>query len=157
MQRLIKTFFFSLLTAISLGVSAQQVKSKVDYKPLIDKYRKILKSDMKKNKVAGLSIALVYSDSIIWVEGLGYKDLKNKIKATPEDLYLIGSETKTFTGIGVMQLQQNGKLNIDDPFKKYLPEFNIKMLSGDINDIKISAQLIDYKKQMRLKIKQTKL
>lgn len=141
MQRLIKTFLFSLLTAISLGVSAQQVKSKVDYKPLIDKYRKILKSDMKKNKVAGLSIALVYGDSIIWVEGLGYKDLKNKIKATPEDLYMIGSETKTFTGIGVMQLQQNGKLNIDDPFKKYLPEFNIKMLSGDINDIKIRQMM----------------
>lgn len=141
MQILNKTFLFSLLTIISLDASAQSVKSKVDYKPLIDKYRKILKSDMKKNKVAGLSIALVYGDSIIWVEGLGYKDLKNKIKATPEDQYLIGSETKTFTGIGVMQLQQNGKLNIDDPFKKYLPEFNIKMLSGDINDIKIRQMM----------------
>jgi CubicO group peptidase (beta-lactamase class C family) len=96
---------------------------------------------MEKNKVAGMSIALVYGDSIIWVEGLGYKDLGNKIKATPEDQYLLGSITKTFTGIGVMQLQQNRKLNIDDPFKKYLPEFNIKMLSGNINDIKIRQMM----------------
>ena len=138
MRTFFKTIIFCLLATVSFGGCAQQPNNSIDgYRPLIDKYRKIFLSEMKKNEVVGMSIALVYGDSIIWAEGLGYKDLNNKIKATAEDQYLIASLTKTFTGLGVMQLQQNGKINIDDPLKKYLAEFNIKMLSGNINDIKI--------------------
>ncbi len=120
---------------ISFNIIAQT--NSIDYNPLIERYRKIFSSEMRKHKVAGMSIALVYGDSVIWTESFGYRDKTNKIKAVDSDQYLIGSITKTFTGIGVMQLQQKGELSINDPLKKYLPEFNLRILSGNINDITI--------------------
>ena len=51
-------------------------------------------------------------------------DPKAKTPATPETVYRIGSVSKLFTDIGIMQLVENGQLNLDAPVTDYLPDFH---------------------------------
>ena len=52
----------------------------------------------------------------------GMADVEAKRDATPETQYRIGSITKTFTAVGIMQLRDAGELSLDDPLTAYLPE-----------------------------------
>ena len=65
---------------------------------------KLIQYEMDKNKVAGLSIALVDDQKIIWSDGYGYADQARKIPATSETLYRVGSISKLFTDSAAMQL-----------------------------------------------------
>ncbi len=80
---------------------------------------------MSETKLPGLSIALVKGDEVIWARGFGFRDLERGLPATPETLYAIGSITKSFTAIALLQLAEQGKLSLDDPVEAHLP-FRLK-------------------------------
>ncbi len=111
--------------------------AQADYSSLKQEYSKLISKLMQKNKVAGVCIALINGDSVVWSRGFGYADIENNAKATPTTQYRIGSITKLFTGSAVMQLQELGKLNIDEPVYKYLPQFHIKTRNSKLEDITI--------------------
>ena|SRR5687767_6033732 len=79
-----------------------------------------------KAKIPGMSIVLVYDQEVLLVKGFGYADLEKKTPADPQTVYRTGSVTKAFTALMLMQLRDAGKLHLDDPIEKYLPEFKIK-------------------------------
>src|SRR5260370_31927903 len=72
-------------------------------------------------KLPGLSIALVKDGEVIWSRGFGPRDAESGLVATPPTLYCIGSVTKSFTTMGLMQLAEQGKLHVNDPVEKYMP------------------------------------
>ena len=84
-----------------------------------------IEQQMKDDNVTGLAIALVDDQQVVWTRGFGYADAANKIPATKDTLFEIGSNSKTFTAALVMQLAENGRLEIDDSLSKYLPGFAI--------------------------------
>lgn len=86
----------------------------------------IIKQEMEKSNAVGLSIALVDDQNIVWAQGFGYQDKENKISATENTIYEVASVTKLFTVLATMQLAEQGKLDIDQPLQKYLPDFAIK-------------------------------
>jgi CubicO group peptidase (beta-lactamase class C family) len=86
----------------------------------------LIKKTMDEYHIKGMSIALVDDQNIILEKGFGYADVENKIPATKDTAYRIGSISKLFTGIAVMQLYEQGKIDIDKPLKTYIPEFSIK-------------------------------
>ena len=49
------------------------------------------------------------------------RDAEKGLAATPDSLYSIGSVTKSFTTLAIMQLAEQGKLSVDDPIEKYMP------------------------------------
>jgi CubicO group peptidase (beta-lactamase class C family) len=79
-----------------------------------------------KAKIPGMSIVIVHDQDVLLAKGFGYADLEKKIPADPQTVYRIGSVTKAFTALMLMQLRDAGKLQLDDPIEKYLPEFKIK-------------------------------
>jgi CubicO group peptidase (beta-lactamase class C family) len=79
-----------------------------------------------KAKIPGMSIVIVYDQDVLLAKGFGYADLEKKIPSDPQTVYRIGSVTKAFTALMLMQLRDAGKLQLDDPIEKYLPEFKIK-------------------------------
>jgi CubicO group peptidase (beta-lactamase class C family) len=95
----------------------------------------LIGKEMDDADVTGLSIALVDDQQVVWEQGFGYADKQANIKATPDTVYHLGSIAKVFTATAAMQLAEQGKLNIDQPLRKYLPEFSIKSRVGDINKI----------------------
>jgi CubicO group peptidase (beta-lactamase class C family)/D-alanyl-D-alanine dipeptidase len=69
-----------------------------------------------------LSIALVDDQRIVWAEGFGFADPADSIPATAETVHRVGSVSKLFTDIAVMQLVEQGKLDLDAPIQRYLPD-----------------------------------
>lgn len=80
---------------------------------------------MMREHIAGLSLAVVKDSKIAYARGFGARDLKAGLPATPDTLYGIGSITKSFTAMAILQLQEAGKLSVDDPVSKHLPEFKL--------------------------------
>ena len=69
-----------------------------------------------------VSAVVFRGGEILWQEALGLADVTAKSEATPETQYRIGSITKTFTAVGIMQLRDAGELALDDELTDYLPE-----------------------------------
>jgi len=80
---------------------------------------------VSETKLPGLSAAAVRGDEVIWSKGFGFRDLAQGFAATPHTLYCIGSVTKSFTAIAIMQLAEHGKLNLDDPIDAHI-DFDIR-------------------------------
>lgn len=74
-------------------------------------------------RIPALSIALVDDQAIVWAKGYGFEDAARTRPATAETAYRVGSVSKLFTDIAVMQLVEAGTLDLDAPVKKYLPDF----------------------------------
>jgi CubicO group peptidase (beta-lactamase class C family) len=70
---------------------------------------------ISETKIPGLSIAIVEGDETIYAKGFGFRDFSSGLPATPRTLYGIGSVTKSFTAMAVMQLVEKGKISLDDP------------------------------------------
>lgn len=98
----------------------------------------IINQLMKKYKITGSSIAIVDNNQIAYAKGYGYADRKNKIAATENTIYSIGSITKTFTALAIMKLSEEGKIDLNKSAKDYLPELKITSIAenGDILKIK---------------------
>ena len=84
-----------------------------------------------KNEIAGAVTVVVTKDKVLHFETTGLADVAAKRPMTPDTLFWIASMTKPVTGVAVLMLQDEGKLNVADPVAKYLPEFaNLKTPSG---------------------------
>ncbi len=121
---------FIISVPFLLGLSATPEKPEP---PLPGKYEQVKRSvslviqkEMKKRKVIGLSIALVDDQHVVWAQGFGYADEENSVPATSETIYRVGSISKLFTTAAVMQLVEQGRIEIDKPIQAYLPEFSIR-------------------------------
>ena len=97
-----------------------------DYSATIEQITALIEQRMQENGVTGLSIALVDDQDVIWAQGFGYADRERGIPATAETVYEIGSISKTMTATAIMQLAEDGLIDIDDPLTNYLPEFSIQ-------------------------------
>ncbi len=112
------------LLAILSGVGAQNVL-KQGWEDVAAEIRPAIKAAMLEDTIAGISIALVDRDGAAWTEGFGFADLAANKMADADTMFEIGSISKTFTGIMVMQLAEQGKLDIDRPITDYIPEFKM--------------------------------
>jgi len=94
-----------------------------------------IQKEMKRNNVIGVSIAIVDNQEVVWAQGFGFSDKKNKLPATAETAYRIGSISKLFTDMAVMKLAEAGIVDIDRPLKDYLPQFSIRTRFPDSDPI----------------------
>ncbi|MGI5862910.1 MAG: serine hydrolase domain-containing protein [Myxococcales bacterium] len=80
---------------------------------------------MAAEEVTGLSIALVDDQEIVWSRGFGWADKEAGRAVTGRTLFRIGSITKLFTAVAVMQLVERGEVELDAPLERYVPDFCI--------------------------------
>ena len=76
-----------------------------------------------RKEVAGVVTLVVNRERVLHVGMDGYADVDGKRPLTPDSLFWIASMTKPVTGTAILMLQDEGKLDINDPVEKYLPEF----------------------------------
>jgi len=87
---------------------------------------KKLEKMCKKSKVVGANVALFNSKGIIYNYNYGFANKKKAIKSNNDSLYMIGSNTKLMTALGILKLREEGKLSLDDDIRKHIPEFQVK-------------------------------
>jgi CubicO group peptidase (beta-lactamase class C family) len=100
-----------------------------------------IESQMAYRGQPGLSMGVIYDQELIWAKGFGYADLASKKAATPTTVYRIASITKLFTATAIMQLRDEGKLQLDDPVTRHLPWFQVQNSFADAPEITIRQLL----------------
>src|SRR5215216_411788 len=114
------------LTATTQQVSPPLDKNDPEIRAVLAEIESDIEKARQEKKIAGLSVAIVYDQEVLLSKGFGFADLDKKVPADRTTVYRVGSVTKLFTALMLMQLRDAGKLNLDDPIEKYLPEFKIK-------------------------------
>jgi CubicO group peptidase (beta-lactamase class C family) len=84
-----------------------------------------------------VSAAVVRRGEVIWTDVIGLANVEDGLEATPDTQYRIGSITKTFTAVAIMQLRDDGRLGLDDPLARHLPEAR----HGDLTIRRLLAHL----------------
>jgi CubicO group peptidase (beta-lactamase class C family)/D-alanyl-D-alanine dipeptidase len=114
--------FAGLLVLVGLPVAASGQAPDV-YGPAIKAVDAFVEQQVKEKKFPSLSIALVDDQKVVWSKGYGFRDRAGKEPATDKTIYRVGSVSKLFTDIAVMQLVEQGKLDLDASVSTYLPDF----------------------------------
>lgn len=112
----------NLMLALTVGnVNASPVlQAEMDFNA-IDSY---VTEQMNNLGIPGMALGIVQSDQIVHLKGFGVADSSGR-KITPQTPFYIGSLTKSFTALAVMQLVEAGKIDLDAPVQKYLPWFEL--------------------------------
>jgi CubicO group peptidase (beta-lactamase class C family) len=112
-------FGLSIITCLGGNMISAQAQVKKAIQPFIAG----LNSIRGELKIPGMAAAVMKGDSVLFEGGFGYADLENHIKATANTTFRIASITKTFTSTLVMQLVEQGKLNLQSPISTYGLDF----------------------------------
>ncbi len=103
----------------------------------IDAY---LTGRMRSEHFPGLALAIVKGDQVVYLKGYGRADESGR-PVTPQTSFIIGSISKPFTDMAVMQLVDAGKVELDAPVRRYLPWFRVAPPWGRVANPDASAQI----------------
>lgn len=110
-------------TTLAQSLPEQDAGPKADYTAAISLLQAAVQYEVNQKQLPALSISLVDDDRIVWDAGFGFQDAEQKVPATADTVYRVGSVSKLFTDIAVMQLVESGDLDLDVPIQNYLPDF----------------------------------
>ncbi|HEX5447077.1 MAG TPA: serine hydrolase domain-containing protein [Pirellulales bacterium] len=110
-------FVLLLLALAARPAAAQSEAVRAAMQPFVDS-----------GDVSGLVTLIGNQDGVTDVQVLGLADLENKRPMRRDTIFRIASMTKPITALAVMQLVEQGKLSVEDPVEKYLPEFKGQLL-----------------------------
>ncbi len=106
----------SLLTTVFGVTAAAQTLAPAD---TIDRF---VKAEVARQKIPGVSVAVLRGDSVLLARGYGLANVEHGVPATDSTVYGVGSLSKPFTAAAIVLLSQQGRLKLDDPISRYLPE-----------------------------------
>jgi CubicO group peptidase (beta-lactamase class C family) len=94
-----------------------------------------IRDEMARHRIAGLSIALVDAERIVWAEGFGVADARTARPATAHTLYRMGSISKPVTAAAALRLMGEGRLALDAPVSDRLPGFEVRSAWSPVRPI----------------------
>ena len=87
----------------------------------LEKFNNYINQSISDANIAGMAVAIVSGDSIIFTQGYGYSDIQTKEPFTPNTVINIASISKTFVGVALMNLVENGLISLDEDVNTFLP------------------------------------
>jgi CubicO group peptidase (beta-lactamase class C family) len=117
---LISTALALVLRGFAKSASAKPISTSSSYDE-IDAY---IDQQMQRLNLPGVSLAIVEGDQIVHLRGFGRARPGGEVPS-PQTPFFIGSTTKSFTALAVMQLVETGKIDLDAPVQRYLPWFKL--------------------------------
>jgi CubicO group peptidase (beta-lactamase class C family) len=85
---------------------------------------RFVREEMAAQRIPGLALGIVKGDRIAYMRGFGKADDSGRA-VTPQTPFIIGSVSKSFTALAIMQLVEAGKVSLDAPVQRYLPWFRV--------------------------------
>jgi CubicO group peptidase (beta-lactamase class C family) len=117
----------SPLTAlVLLAANASVAATQPDRAALVKKLDSLAGSGVLENRVAGIAAAVVKGNDTLLLKGYGKADVEWNIPMPADAMFEIGSITKQFTAVALLQLRDAGKLSLDDDITKWLPDFDTR-------------------------------
>jgi CubicO group peptidase (beta-lactamase class C family) len=112
-----------LLVCLSCAAAQAQSDPAARVQELLPGIDKMYAELAEKEHLPGLVYGVVYDGKLIHSRALGFANLEDKTPATSATRFRIASMTKSFVAMAALKLRDQGKLKLDDPVEKYLPEF----------------------------------
>lgn len=128
-----KKVLFLLAITLCLSATAQKkvINSKTSYA------REVLQPYVDRGELPG-AISIFYNNGVQEICCVGYADVEKKRPIRLDNVYMQCSQTKGFCGVTIAKLVEEGKLSLDDPVSKYLPEFSeLWVQDSDKDGVKI--------------------
>ncbi|HEX6315397.1 MAG TPA: serine hydrolase domain-containing protein [Gemmatimonadaceae bacterium] len=97
-----------------------------DRASLVRKLDSLAGSGVLENRAAGIAAAVVRGNDTLLLKGYGKADVEWDVPMPADAMFEIGSVTKQFTAVAILQLRDEGKLSLDDPITKWLPDFDTR-------------------------------
>jgi CubicO group peptidase (beta-lactamase class C family) len=133
------------LILVLVGVPASAQSQSLDA-ALSARMRAAMQPFVDQKEISGVVTLVGSPDRILSLEAIGRRNLEDDLPMRPDTLFRIASMTKPITAIGIMMLADEGKLTVDDPVEKHLPEFRgqmrVEAQSGDTITLKKPARPI---------------
>ena len=111
----------TILRSVPLSAFAQSAA----VQPLFARLDEFIARHMRETGAPGLTLALANRDGLVRASTYGYADTKAGLKVAPETMFEIGSISKSFVGLLLLQLRDEGKLDLNKPIAEYLPWIKI--------------------------------
>lgn len=116
--------FYSLLIVLSIFTSCSSIsKTQTDKKNIQTQLLDSLFNFSHSNGMFNGAVLVAKHDSVIYKKSFGFANEETKEKITPESVIYIASVSKQFTAMGIMMLQEQGKLSYDDKIKDFFPNY----------------------------------
>lgn len=122
--RKLKGLLVLLFLAGALPVAAQD--EALRFQRAYERIDAFVAQHMQGNRTPGLALAITSRQGLLHVATYGFADLKARTPVTPDTLFQIGSISKSFTAIALMQLREEGRFDPQAPVTTYLPWFEVK-------------------------------
>ena len=116
MKKICLLLFVSCIMVLTVDAQSQVRDSKTSYA------KEALQPYVDKGELAG-AISVFYKDGVQETSCVGYADVSQKRAIDLDNVFMQCSQTKGFCGVTIAKLAEEGKLSLDDPVSKYLPEF----------------------------------
>src|SRR5688572_26688769 len=117
----------SCLTALALlATTVTALAAQSDRAALVKKLDSLAGSGVLENRAAGIAAAVVRGNDTLLLKGYGKADVEWNVPMPADAMFEIGSVTKQFTSVAILQLRDEGKLSLDDPITKWLPDFDTR-------------------------------
>jgi CubicO group peptidase (beta-lactamase class C family) len=124
---LARVLFLALAAFVLFAnVGAQQVPAHLQH--AITRIDAMAAAEQAKDNVGSVTVGVVHGADLVWTRSYGQADAERKIAATKDTVYRIGSITKQFTALMLLQLLEAGTVRLADPVDRYVPE--VSELSG---------------------------
>jgi CubicO group peptidase (beta-lactamase class C family) len=116
----------SLAALVVLASSVTTASAQPDRASLVRKLDSLAGSGVVENRAAGIVAAVVKGNDTLLLKGYGKADVEWNIAMPADAMFEIGSITKQFTSVAILQLRDEGKLSLDDEITKWLPDFDMR-------------------------------
>ncbi|SDN16404.1 serine hydrolase domain-containing protein [Acetanaerobacterium elongatum] len=107
--------------AALIKANDEQISKTSAYAQYIPQIKGLILQEMQKAGLPGYAIAIVHGNETVYQSGFGYADMALERKVTAKTLFQLASNSKAFTGLGLLCLQKDGLVNLDAPVTDYLP------------------------------------
>ena len=82
----------------------------------------LISAEFVKDSIGSITVGVIAGSQLVWTRSVGFADMKARRLANRNTVYRIGSITKPFTAVMLMQLVAAGRVQLSDPVERYLPE-----------------------------------
>ena len=118
-RHLVTCSFLLLASMLASSLSAQTL----DRDAVVRAIDSIVNEPIEAGQIAGASVAVVWGPDTVLLKAYGYADLEYHVPTPERAIYEIGSVTKQFTAVAILQLVAAGSLDLDAVFTEYLPDY----------------------------------
>lgn len=112
-----------VLLVLALCPAARGDEPAQKYQAAIQALDRFIANEVAAKELPALSVALVDDQTVVWAKGFGFADPRRRTPASADTVYRVGSVSKLFTDLAIMQLVEHGQLDLDAPVTAYLPDF----------------------------------